>query len=76
MTRFAALLLCVTFLLAPASANSQLAPQLFEDFSYADKTELRNHGWIVRTEAGWPGIPGPISCRRMLGGSLLSAIQV
>ena len=58
MTRFAALLLCMTFLLAPASATKQLAPQLFEDFSYADKTELKNHGWIVRTEAGWPGIPG------------------
>ena len=58
MTRFAALLLCVTFLLATASANKDLATQLFEDFSYADKTELKNHGWIVRTEAGWPGIPG------------------
>jgi len=58
MTRFAALLLCMTFLLAPASATKQLAPQLFEDFSYTDKTELKNHGWIVRTEAGWPGIPG------------------
>ncbi|HJS22824.1 MAG TPA: hypothetical protein VJ751_00550, partial [Pyrinomonadaceae bacterium] len=58
MTRFAALLLCITFLLATASATKQKAPLMFEDFSYADKTELKNNGWIVRTEAGWPGIPG------------------
>ncbi len=31
---------------------------LFDDFSYADKTQLKKNGWIVRTEPGWPGIPG------------------
>ena len=58
MARFAALLLCITFILATASATKQSAPLLFEDFSYANKTELKKNGWIVRTEAGWPGIPG------------------
>jgi hypothetical protein len=31
---------------------------LFDDFSYADRKELTRHGWIVRTVAGWPGVPG------------------
>ena len=58
MTRFAALLLCMTFLLTTASATKEPAPILFEDFSYANKNEMKNNGWIIRTEAGWPGIPG------------------
>lgn len=31
---------------------------LFDDFSYTNQKELKKHGWIVRTEAGWPGVPG------------------
>jgi len=31
---------------------------LFDDFSYANQKQLEKHGWIVRTAAGWPGIPG------------------
>jgi hypothetical protein len=31
---------------------------LFEDFSYANKQQLKKNGWIVRTEPGWPGVPG------------------
>jgi hypothetical protein len=38
-----------------AKASSQI---LFDDFSYADRKELASHGWIVRTAAGWPGVPG------------------
>src|ERR1051326_1424994 len=38
-----------------AKASSQM---LFDDFSYADRKELASHGWIVRTAAGWPGVPG------------------
>src|SRR4029077_12872864 len=33
---------------------------LFDDFSYSNQKELKKHGWIVRTEAGWPGVPGAI----------------
>ena len=61
MRRFAqffALALMVGSLLSTAPATN-LAPQvLFEDFSYADKSQLTKNGWIIRTEAGWPGIPG------------------
>jgi len=31
---------------------------LFDDFSYTNQKELKKHGWIVRTAAGWPGVPG------------------
>ena len=34
------------------------APMLFEDFSYTDKQQMKKNGWIIRTEAGWPGVPG------------------
>ena len=31
---------------------------LFDDFSYSNTTQLKKHGWIIRTAAGWPGVPG------------------
>jgi Glycosyl hydrolases family 16 len=31
---------------------------MFDDFSYTSTAELASHGWIVRTEQGWPGVPG------------------
>ena len=31
---------------------------LFEDFSYSKHAEMTKHGWIIRTVAGWPGVPG------------------
>lgn len=31
---------------------------LFDDFSYTDRQQMQQNGWIVRTEAGWPGVPG------------------
>ena len=56
---------------SPAEANSnrdvaltttesvKSKPQvLFDDFSYTNQKELKKHGWIVRTAAGWPGVPG------------------
>jgi len=62
MTSFAAFLLCITLLVsigfATASAKKQPAAILFEDFSYANKKEMTNNGWIIRAEPGWPGVPG------------------
>ena len=44
------------------SANTESAvkpsPLLFDDFSYANKEQLKKNGWILRTVAGWPGVPG------------------
>ncbi|HEX8492519.1 MAG TPA: glycoside hydrolase family 16 protein [Pyrinomonadaceae bacterium] len=31
---------------------------LFDDFSYSKHKELTNNGWIIRSAAGWPGVPG------------------
>src|ERR1041385_612794 len=31
---------------------------LFDDFSSSNTTQLKKHGWIIRTAAGWPGVPG------------------
>jgi len=31
---------------------------LFDDFNYSTHKELLRHGWIIRTAAGWPGVPG------------------
>ena len=33
-------------------------PVLFDDFSYTNQAQLKKNGWIVRTEPGWPGVPG------------------
>jgi hypothetical protein len=40
---------------APAAAGT-----LFDDFSYADQQSLINHGWIIRTAPGWPGVPNAV----------------
>ncbi len=49
-------------LIAPPAARSQTMPQhlLFDDFSYTTKEQMKKNGWILRTEPGWPGIPGAI----------------
>ena len=44
---------------AQANRNAKPAQQvIFDDFSYANKNQLKKNGWIVRTEPGWPGVPG------------------
>ena len=43
------------------STNTNAAPAtqvLFDDFSYTNHNQLTKNGWIVRTVAGWPGVPG------------------
>ncbi|HEX6283820.1 MAG TPA: glycoside hydrolase family 16 protein, partial [Pyrinomonadaceae bacterium] len=37
----------------------QRAKQVFfDDFSYTSTEAMKKNGWIIRTEPGWPGIPG------------------
>lgn len=43
---------------APKSKATTIAAVLFDDFSYTNKQQLKKNGWILRTEPGWPGIPG------------------
>jgi hypothetical protein len=41
------------------SANLQAAaPMMFDDFSYTDRQQMKQNGWIIRTVEGWPGVPG------------------
>src|SRR5690242_11103352 len=47
----------ITPLASPFAAPPQ-TQVLFEDFSYANRQALKQNGWIIRTEAGWPGVPG------------------
>jgi len=31
---------------------------LFDDFNYSAQDEMTANGWIIRAQAGWPGVPG------------------
>jgi len=31
---------------------------LFDDFTYSTRDEMTANGWIIRAQAGWPGVPG------------------
>jgi hypothetical protein len=42
-----------------AGATTQTDSQiLFDDFGYSGHKEMKKNGWIIRSVAGWPGIPG------------------
>ncbi|MGH9971602.1 MAG: glycoside hydrolase family 16 protein [Pyrinomonadaceae bacterium] len=43
---------------ATAPAMRPVVQVLFDDFNYTSQRELKKHGWIIRTAAGWPGVPG------------------
>jgi hypothetical protein len=46
-------------LASPMSLETNLSSQtLFDDFNYSNHRQLAKHGWIIRTAAGWPGVPG------------------
>jgi hypothetical protein len=61
----------ITFLLVGSLQAQEATPEatpesgktlFFDDFNYTatDSTDFADHGWIVRTVDGWPGIPGAI----------------
>jgi hypothetical protein len=58
-THIAAALIILSFTLT-ATAQSAQSHLLFDDFSYTNKEQMKKNGWILRTEPGWPGIPGAI----------------
>ena len=43
---------------APASSSRDVKQLLFDDFSYTNKQQMKKNGWILRTEPGWPDVPG------------------
>ena len=61
MKLFCAVALGFTFVMAsvaPASGSRDVKQLLFDDFSYTNKQQMKKNGWILRTEPGWPGVPG------------------
>jgi hypothetical protein len=54
----AALILLATFISTPSLRATTADAVLFEDFSYTNKEQMKKNGWIIRTEPGWPGVPG------------------
>ncbi|MGZ4352621.1 MAG: glycoside hydrolase family 16 protein [Gaiellaceae bacterium] len=48
----------VILLAAPSHASAAGPRVFFDDFTYAGAGPFRQHGWKIRTEQGWPGIPG------------------
>ena len=57
---FLLVLLLITLLIKTPATTATKEPikLLFDDFSYSNNNQLKKNGWIIRTEAGWPGIPG------------------
>lgn len=43
-----------------AIASVPASGTLFDDFSYVDQQSMIDHGWIIRTEPGWPGVPNAV----------------
>src|SRR2546426_11736186 len=39
-------------------ATRRASRVLFDDFNYSKRIDLIRHGWVIRTAAGWPGVPG------------------
>ena len=49
------------FVATPSDVSASIraaTPMMFDDFSYTDREQMKANGWIVRTVAGWPGVPG------------------
>jgi hypothetical protein len=42
----------------PRSYAAAIDAIFFDDFGYSKNQEMKKNGWILRTEPGWPGIPG------------------
>src|ERR1041384_7573788 len=51
-------LLLIASLIGPGSRAERSGTVLFDDFNYASNQQMKKNGWILRTEPGWPGIPG------------------
>jgi hypothetical protein len=56
----ASILVMVSLCPTRSFTAAAVGPTLFDDFSYSNKSQLKKHGWIIRTEPGWPGVPGAI----------------
>jgi len=44
--------------LATSTPTKKLSNILFDDFNYSTREEMTANSWIIRFQAGWPGMPG------------------
>lgn len=51
---------CSMELSAPGASDEAKTPLLFDDFSYSSSAEFSANGWLVRQQAGHPGLPGAL----------------
>lgn len=61
MKLFFAVALSVIFVVTSVTPAPELREPnqiLFDDFSYTNKQQMKKNAWILRTEPGWPGVPG------------------
>jgi hypothetical protein len=57
MKTFAIALSAIVLLITGATPQRQ-KQVLFDDFNYTSTQMMKNNNWIIRTEPGWPGVPG------------------
>jgi hypothetical protein len=44
---------------SPTETSTEVSTKLiFDDFEYGNREEMTANGWIIRAQAGWPGVPG------------------
>jgi len=51
-------LLLSVFCMCSILTNAQASQVFFDDFTYTSSAQLKKGGWIIRSESGWPGVPG------------------
>lgn len=49
---------CSTAVIAPGTTDEPETSLLFDDFSYSNTAAFTANGWLVRQQAGHPGLPG------------------
>ena len=50
--------LSIIALFSIGAVSQPKTPVFFDDFTYDNAQQMKKNGWILRTEAGWPGVPG------------------
>jgi len=53
-----AVALGILLFLSLSAAPRPRAQTFFDDFNYENNQQIKTNGWIIRTELGWPGVPG------------------
>lgn len=58
MIKTVTIALSVVALFSIGAVSQPKTPVFFDYFTYDNTQQMKKNGWILRTEAGWPGVPG------------------